>query len=365
MLGFGVALAVIFMFTPAYGNGKDLPTEGFILMTLCTGFLVIGLLLGFAFFNRKSDITLVRWTKTSFVILASMVFVGMILTSVLIVNQSDNKELDSGAFVIGSQGYSEDVELDVQKLLNLTNEARIDNRKSPLEMSEELNTSALNKCKDMVADNYWSHEDKDGVEPWHFITETGYKYSNSGENLAYGYINEAAIVDGWMNSEGHRANLLGSYTQVGFATCKAENYMNQGKQIVVVQHFATPYSTSTQSGQQSQNVPASTYNYEPYVAPVCTKTVIPYETIYIDADYLYVGDTMETGLGIDGYTETCTASSSGYKPPDYTSQPFDKTVYRGTKPLQSTSSSLTTPNYSQCSQFIGTGAYQACIDALN
>lgn len=334
VLGFGALVGVMALFTPAYGNGKDVPIEGAVLMALCTGLLVIGLLLGFVFFNKKADITLVRWTKKSFLILATLVLTGTILAVQYIVKAYSNNNGNNanvGTLVVGNQGYVEDVELDTQKLLDLTNKARVANGKTVLEMNEKLNTSALSKCEDMVADNYWSHEDKDGIEPWHFITETGYEYSNSGENLAYGFINETGVVDGWMDSEGHRANILGDYTQVGFATCKAENYMGQGKQLVVVQHFATPYSTPVQSDQQSQSAP-TTYVSKSYVAPVCTKTAIPYETIYKEVNYLYVGETDSFG-GYEGYIQTCTADSTGYKPLDFTVPPVAKYIYQGTMPL--------------------------------
>lgn len=88
---------------------------------------------------------------------------------------------------------------------------------------------------------------------------------------------------------------------------------------------STP-STSSQ-GSISTN---SKYVYKPYVSSVCTKTPIPYKTSYTNASFLPVGETTTVG-GTDGYTQTCTADSTGYKPLDITVKSNDKTVWVGTK----------------------------------
>jgi hypothetical protein len=91
----------------------------------------------------------------------------------------------------------------------------------------------------MIARNYWSHNTPDGTEPWWFFTQAGYSYTNAGENLAYGFSDSASTVDAWMNSAGHRANILGSYTEVGFGVASGANYQG-GENTVVVAHYATP-----------------------------------------------------------------------------------------------------------------------------
>lgn len=152
-------------------------------------------------------------------------------------------------------------------------------------------------------------------------------YQFAGENLAYGYIAESAVVAGWMASDGHRKNILDkNFTEVGFGICKSENFNNSGKQLLVVQHFATP-GTSSSAGAFGSLAPQP----KPYVASKCTKIVIPYKTVYKEVPYMYVGETSSYG-GYDGYIENCTADSTGYKPPDYNSSPIDKTVLVGTKP---------------------------------
>ncbi len=130
---------------------------------------------------------------------------------------------------------------DTTALFTLVNEQREDNSIAPLLHSSKLDASAQDKCNDMVKRDYWSHEDPDGKMPWDLIVNRYGNYSAAGENLAYGFNTADYIVFGWMHSPGHRANILNaSYKEVGYATCHSDNYIGQGEQYIVVQHFATP-----------------------------------------------------------------------------------------------------------------------------
>jgi len=243
-------------------------------------------------------------------------------------------------------------------LLQSTNAQRATNARAALSNNSQLNQAAQAKAQDMVARDYWSHDTPDGKEPWVFIQNAGYKYAKAGENLAFGFNSESAVVNGWMNSQSHKDNLLdGVFTEVGFGTCLSDNFVNMGKQLIVVQHFAFPQTA------QQQSSPSFTPQQKPYVASVCTKTTIPYTTEYVNDPNMYEGSTYESGMGWDGYKETCTADSTGYKPADYTSPPYNKKIYVGTKPKPNYSSQP--KDYSRCNQFLGTGAYQACVDAIN
>jgi hypothetical protein len=211
----------------------------------------------------------------------------------------------------------------------------------------------------MVSSNYWNHNDKEGREPWRFMTATGYSYGKAGENLAFGFNSESAVVAGWMNSQSHKDNLLdGAFTEVGFGTCLGDNFVNMGKQLVVVQHFAFPQIA------QQQSSPSFSPQHKPYVASVCTKTTISYKTEYINDPGMYEGSTYES-MGWDGYRETCTADSTGYKPADYTSPPYNRKIYVGTKPKPTYYTSPQPKDYSRCNVALGTGSYQTCIDAIN
>jgi hypothetical protein len=126
-------------------------------------------------------------------------------------------------------------------LLASTNVQRQENKLPSLALSETLSRAAQAKAEDMVHKNYWSHTTPDGQEPWIFINQTGYQYQAAGENLAYGFISSDAAVIGWMNSPGHRANILnGEYQEVGFGIANAKNYQGEGEQTIVVAMYAQP-----------------------------------------------------------------------------------------------------------------------------
>ena len=131
--------------------------------------------------------------------------------------------------------------VDSALLLELVNTIRTQNGRAQLRVNAQLTASAAAKCTDMVQKDYWSHNDPAGREPWHFIDEAGYRKLAAGENLAYGFSDANAVVEGWMNSPSHREAILNPlYTEVGFATCESQNFVQSGRQLIVVQHFGTP-----------------------------------------------------------------------------------------------------------------------------
>lgn len=140
-------------------------------------------------------------------------------------------------------------DIDPAILLSETNKHRVENGVAPLILNQKLNLSALTKCSDMVARDYWSHNTPDGQEPWIFITAAGYSYATAGENLGYGYPNASSVVNGWKASPEHNANLLNTrFTEVGFGICKSEKYTgapgtdNGSPQVIIVQQFTRPYA---------------------------------------------------------------------------------------------------------------------------
>jgi hypothetical protein len=126
-------------------------------------------------------------------------------------------------------------------LLSSTNVEREQNTLGDLTLSPELSEAAQAKANDMITRNYWSHTTPDGQEPWIFINQTGYQYQAAGENLAYGFTDNTSAVTGWMNSPGHRANILnGTYSEVGFGIANSPDYQNEGEQTIVVALYAKP-----------------------------------------------------------------------------------------------------------------------------
>jgi len=136
------------------------------------------------------------------------------------------------------------VDTSPQGLLSATNQQRTADNLQPLTLNSMLSEAAQSKANDMVTRNYWSHVTPDGQQPWVFITEAGYSYQTAGENLAFGFATSSDTVTGWMNSPGHRANILNTtYSQVGFGIANSADFDAHGHQTVVVAMYASPYGS--------------------------------------------------------------------------------------------------------------------------
>ena len=120
-------------------------------------------------------------------------------------------------------------------LLSENNISRAANGLGAFALTSQLNNSAQAKAQNMADNNYWAHVAPDGTQPWYFFEAAGYNYSAAAENLAYGFDSSFAVNQGWMNSPGHKANILGDYTEVGYGFVDAPNYQG-GQYTIVVAH---------------------------------------------------------------------------------------------------------------------------------
>lgn len=133
-------------------------------------------------------------------------------------------------------GYATDIT--VEKILSLVNREREKVRLSPLILSPVLSTAATAKAQDMFAKNYWAHVSPTGMTPWDFITGTGYTYVYAGENLAKSFDTAEDVIEAWMTSSTHRANILKpEYADIGLSIM---NGKLQGEETtLIVQEFGT------------------------------------------------------------------------------------------------------------------------------
>lgn len=92
----------------------------------------------------------------------------------------------------------------------LTNQERVANSLHVLSQDARLTISARGHAADMAANNYFDHTGLDGRSPFDRITDAGYVWNSAGENIAAGYATPTEVMNGWMNSPGHRANILNS-----------------------------------------------------------------------------------------------------------------------------------------------------------
>ena len=115
-----------------------------------------------------------------------------------------------------------------QEVIRLVNEIRVQNGLSALTYNWELSRVARYKSQDMVDNRYLSHTSPTHRTPFQMIRSFGLSYRSAGENIAYGQRTPQAVVNAWMNSSGHRANILSSsYTQIGVGYVANGHYWTQ------------------------------------------------------------------------------------------------------------------------------------------
>ena len=124
-------------------------------------------------------------------------------------------------------------------LVELSNENRRGQNLSALKQSPALSEAARLKAADMVLRGYFSHKDLEGNPPWHWFDKVGYEYKYAGENLALNFSESKEVMQAWLGSPAHRANILNSkYQEIGIGIAEG-TYQGQ-KAIFIVQFFATP-----------------------------------------------------------------------------------------------------------------------------
>ncbi|MFM7425500.1 MAG: CAP domain-containing protein [Elainella sp.] len=104
----------------------------------------------------------------------------------------------------------------VEQIVQLTNAFRQQNGLAPLTVDSRLSSAAQLHAQNMALQDFVSHTGADGSGIGDRISATGYRWSLAAENIAAGYQTAAAAVQGWIDSPGHRANLLDpQLTQIG------------------------------------------------------------------------------------------------------------------------------------------------------
>lgn len=115
-----------------------------------------------------------------------------------------------------------------REVVRLVNLERAKAGLSPLEYDWQLSRVARYKSEDMQKNKYFSHTSPTYGSPFNMMKSFGISYKTAGENIARGYQTPSAVVNGWMNSKGHRANILNSsFTHIGVGYVASGNYWTQ------------------------------------------------------------------------------------------------------------------------------------------
>lgn len=105
------------------------------------------------------------------------------------------------------------------QVLDLINAERAKAGCGPVSIDQKLTVAAQNHSNDMAANNFFDHRGSAGSQVSDRVTAAGYTWRRVGENIAAGYTTAAEVVAGWMDSPGHRANILNCtyvHTGVGY-----------------------------------------------------------------------------------------------------------------------------------------------------
>lgn len=178
---------------------------------------------------------------------------------------------------------------DVSKtaLVELLNNQRGESGLSQLVVNPKLNYAAELKAKDMLDNDYFSHNSPQGVDPWHWFQISGYNYHYAGENLGIGFIESEEVHEAWNNSPSHKENLLNAnYNEIGIAVLQGN--FNGAENTIVVQLFGTQHektpmpATVVVTQEKEENEPAPIeFPVEPQAATI-TK---PVEAVIVEVEH--------------------------------------------------------------------------------
>ena len=130
-----------------------------------------------------------------------------------------------GDEIIISQNEQQAVE---EQVVSLVNKERAKEGLAPLSMDWELARVAKYKSQDMNDKNYFSHTSPTYGSPFDMMKNFGISYNAAGENIAKGQTSAAQVMEAWMNSSGHRANIMDAkFTHIGVGYVEDGNYWTQ------------------------------------------------------------------------------------------------------------------------------------------
>ncbi|WP_274364463.1 CAP-associated domain-containing protein [Paenibacillus thermotolerans] len=123
-----------------------------------------------------------------------------------------------------------------REIVDLANSARVKRGLQPLQWDAAVAATARKHSADMAENGFFDHMNLSGQSPFDRMKEDGIRYRSAGENIAAGQTSAIFAHEGWMNSEGHRRNVLGDYTRLGVGVAFSEA---DGKPYYT-QNFITP-----------------------------------------------------------------------------------------------------------------------------
>lgn len=136
-------------------------------------------------------------------------------------NINDNNNNESEKDDTANDNNNKDFTSEQLEILELVNKERAKNGLKSLTLNKELSNVATIKSQDMINKGYFSHTSPTYGSPFDMMKSFGIKYKAAGENIAKGQNTPTEVMSSWMNSSGHRANILNStFTELGIGIAK-------------------------------------------------------------------------------------------------------------------------------------------------
>ena len=143
-----------------------------------------------------------------------------------------------------------------ENIISLTNQSRAGFSLKALTENSVLDKAAQAKANDMLAKGYFSHTTPEGKTPWTFITAAGYNYLEAGENLAVNFHQAEDVETAWMNSPGHKANIVNKdFEEIGIGVASGDFQGHEA--TIVVQMFGVPVEQKVSITNQPTKVGAA------------------------------------------------------------------------------------------------------------
>ncbi|MBU1203043.1 hypothetical protein KKH39_03340 [Patescibacteria group bacterium] len=147
------------------------------------------------------------------------------------------------------------------KIIDLTNDIRLNLELKPLVKSELLTQAALNKSQDMLINEYFAHVGPDNQALRNWLYSVGYNFHVAGENLAMGFSGADQVVTAWTNSETHYANLIDpEFTDIGVGVVSGD-YQGYDTTLIA-QYFGTQTLIEPQPEPEPEVLPSKTDIYD-------------------------------------------------------------------------------------------------------
>jgi uncharacterized protein YkwD len=138
--------------------------------------------------------------------------------------------------LLPATAFADTNEITPENIVARMNAYRADAGLAPLRLDDRVTLAARDRMRDMEDTGYWSHDSPAGMSPFTWLTVRDYSFSAAAENLASGFETATFLVDSWMESHGHRENILSPrYEDCGIAIIDgATTGRATGKSVVVL-----------------------------------------------------------------------------------------------------------------------------------